>query len=317
LFNKTLFVTSWRNFSIYDVSDPVAPKLLATVPFGFKFENEDVDTNGKIMLFSESLPQSILHVWDVEDRANPVEVAALAGAGDHTTSCILSCSYSYGSDGTITDLRDPSDPKIVGDWHKLIGGIPGGNHDVTEFKRGFIITSPISDSFHLIDVRDPLHPKVLARGAHPAPESWLFHSGLWPRAGRDDFILMEGEGTSAPVMTFDATTWRSSKSFKLIDSYTVESGMYIDGRSRTNGESSHWFDDHPDFHNGGYVVAGWYSHGARILQVDSKGKIKEVGYFLPWGAQAGGTWAAYWVTDDVIYNIDLAQGIDILRFTPD
>ena len=33
------------------------------------------------MLFSESLPQNILHVWDVEDKTNPVEIATLAGAG--------------------------------------------------------------------------------------------------------------------------------------------------------------------------------------------------------------------------------------------
>jgi hypothetical protein len=79
-----LIVTSWRNFSIYDIADPANPRLVTTVPFGFKFENEDVSTNGSIMLFSESLPQSVLHVWDIEDKSNPVEIGTLPGAGDHT-----------------------------------------------------------------------------------------------------------------------------------------------------------------------------------------------------------------------------------------
>ncbi len=312
---KFLYVTSWRNFSIYDISDPMDPRLVSTVPFGFQFENEDVDTNGKIMLFSESVPRDLLHIWDVEDRSNPVEIAALPGAGDHTASCILDCKWVYGSDGSIVDLRDPADPKLVGNWHEEIGGIPGGAHDVEEFKNGFIITSPISQAFHLIDVRDPLRPKVLARGIHPDPSRWLFHSARWPRSGKDRFIVMEGEGSSAPLLTYDTSKWRKTRSFKLIDSYTVPAGNYVDGRSNSNNESSHWFDEHPDFHNGGLVAAGWYSHGARILEIDAQGKFEEVGYFIPYGSAVGGTWAAYWITDEIIYNIDLNQGIDILRFS--
>lgn len=48
-FDNFLVVTSWRGFSIYDISEPAAPELITTVPFGFKFENEDVATNGKIV----------------------------------------------------------------------------------------------------------------------------------------------------------------------------------------------------------------------------------------------------------------------------
>ena len=32
---KYLYVTSWKSFSIYDVSDPLEPELLAQEPFGF------------------------------------------------------------------------------------------------------------------------------------------------------------------------------------------------------------------------------------------------------------------------------------------
>jgi hypothetical protein len=85
----------------------------------------------------------------------------------------------------------------------------------------------------------------------------------------------------------------------------------IDGRSPKQGDGAHWFQEHPSFHNGGYVVVGWYSQGTRILQVDDEGKIKEAGYFLPY---VGDTWAAYWLDDEIIYSVDLVRGIDILRF---
>src|SRR5688500_14236939 len=79
-----MYVTSWRNFSIYDVSAPLNPVSVSDTPFGFKFENEDVDSNGEIMLFSEELPNTDLHIWNVEDKSNPVEMSVLEGAGQHT-----------------------------------------------------------------------------------------------------------------------------------------------------------------------------------------------------------------------------------------
>ncbi|MGH2734654.1 MAG: hypothetical protein ACRDKZ_03660, partial [Actinomycetota bacterium] len=60
---RHLYVTGWKSFSIYDVSDPLAPEQVSQVPLGFKFENENVSTNGRIMLFAEQAPIDSLHVW--------------------------------------------------------------------------------------------------------------------------------------------------------------------------------------------------------------------------------------------------------------
>ena len=115
LFGKHMVVTSWKSFSIYDVSNPEAPERLSTMPFlgndgnpsPIKFENEDVATNGRIMIFSEELPGDVLHVWDIQSLDNPVEIAAADGLGGHTASCILDCKYVISSDGHIIDLRRP------------------------------------------------------------------------------------------------------------------------------------------------------------------------------------------------------------------
>ena len=60
------------------------------------------------------------------------------------------------------------------------------------------------------------------------------------------------------------------------------------------------------------LAAGWYHSGTRFLDVDAKGKIKEVGWFLPNG---GGTSGAYWITDEIVYAVDYTRGIDVLRYT--
>jgi hypothetical protein len=207
-------------------------------------------------------------------------------------------------------------------WHRLTGLNQDGAHDVDEFKNGFLVTSPISDDMQLLDVRDLLHPKVLARGKHPNPEAFLFHSGTWPRLGEDKFLLMQGEKNikprcdknQGPFMTYDATNVEETNRFTLIDRYRVENGAYVDGEPAINalGCSPHWFEVHPTWKNGGLLALAYYEHGTHFLKVDSEGQIRRVGYFLP---HAGSTSAAYWLNRRVVYAVDYTRGIDILRYT--
>lgn len=319
-----MYLTSWKSISIYDISDPKEPELTSYEPVGFMFENEDVATNGEIVLFSESLPNDVLHVYDVSDKSNIEEIATVEGAGDHTTSCVMDCKWAYGSDGSITDLRDPENPKLMDqNWHELTGLNEDGTHDVNEYKDGFLVTALISDDAQILDVRDPLDPKVAdSRAEHPTPESFLFHSGTWPREGEDKFLLMQGEKNfkprcdenQGPFMTFDATKADQGGDFELADTYKVENGAYADGAPAVNalGCSAHWFEAHPTFKNGGLVTLGYYEHGTHFLDVDKQGQIERKGYFLP---NAGSTSAAYWVTDELVYAVDYTRGIDILRYT--
>lgn len=315
-----LYLTSWKNISIYNISKPLQPRLMDIKLLGFKFENENVATNGKILLFSESLPGDALHVYDVSDKTRIREIATVEGAGDHTTTCILDCTWAYGSDGSITDLRDPKNPKLMGrDWHKLTGLNEDGAHDVDEYKDGFLVTSPISDSFQVLDVRNPLNPKVVARGRHPQPDDFLFHSGTWPRAGQDKFVIMQGEKNfrpecderQGPVMTYDKIEGTSR--FELKDRYRVENGTYVNGKPAINalGCSAHWFEVHPTWKNGGLMALGYYEHGTHFLKVSTEGQIRRVGYFLP---NAGSTSAAYWINRNIVYAVDYTRGIDILRY---
>jgi hypothetical protein len=321
--DKYMIITSWRSFSIYDINDPENPALVGDpVPFGFAFENEDVPTNGNIMLFSESLPLDRLHIWDIEDVTNPVEIAVLEDAGDHTTSCILDCKWAYGSGGHISDLRDPANPKLMEEmWGD--GATPPNNsgHDVTEFAKGLVMTS--TNPIMILDARkDPVHPKHLA-SAPPSHEGFV-HSSLWPRKGMDIYAISGGETccggeqcgeeTSAGITTWDTTGWKKTQTFKEVDRWTADNGTITDGgvvASAPFGCSAHWFTVHPTWKNGGVIAAGWYHSGTRFLDVSPTGKITEAGWFIPNG---GGTSGAYWITDELVYAVDYQRGIDILRY---
>lgn len=316
---KTLYVAGAKSLTIYDVSDPLAPELLSITPTGFKFANEDVDSNGKILLMSDDTVQQRLHVWDVRDKTKPVEIAVLPDMRDHTFSCVLGCKWAYGARGSIVDLRKPSQPKVAGNW--MPGMVGGYGFDVTEVSPGLILTS--SRTMHFLDARkNPAKPKQIALGY--TDDDRMIHSNLWPRKGKDDFFLVQSEtpftGTckesSGAFETWDATRWRKTKTFRTIDSFRVKNGTYTDGSPAAGamGCTNMWFEHHPTFKNGGLVAAAYFEHGTRFLSVDRKGQISEVGHFMP---LAGSTIASYWITDRIVYAIDVNRGIDILRFKGD
>jgi hypothetical protein len=314
-----LFVAGAKGFSIYDVSEPRSPELLSTTLTGFQFPTEDVDTNGEILLLSnDQAPAALvgLQVWDVEDRSSPQKIGAIAGLRDHTFSCVLDCKWAYGSRGSIVDLRKPSDPKVAGSWGALP---PSDGFDVTEVAPGIILTS--SRQMRLLDARaNPVRPKMIASGY--TDDNRLIHSNRWPRSGKDDFFLVQGETPASTLcdrdsgafMTWDARKWRKTRTFTVLDEFRVTNGTFVDGDPPANalGCTAMWFQHHPSFRNGGMVVSAFFEHGTRFLQVDGAGRIDEVGYFMP---AAGNTIASYWIADRIVYALDVQRGIDILEFT--
>lgn len=311
---RYMYVTTSRGLSIYDLSDPLDPERVGSMvslqtPY---FPQEDVDTNGEILLMPSE--DGALNVVDVEDKTNPRVIGRVGGAASHTNTCVLDCTYSYASDGAIADLRDPTQPKVVGNWKDAAP--PGYTHDVTEVAPGLIVTSgPIA----LLDARnDPTKPVLRAHA--PGGPGGMIHSNLWPRRMKDRFLLVGGENggpqcggeTRASFSTWDTRGWRRTRTFHKVDEFRLHNGLYTDGNSPANTFCMHWFDDHPDFHNGGVVALAWYEHGTRIVKVRPSGKIKELGYFLPVG---GSTSAAYWVTKRIIYTADYNRGVDIIRVT--
>ena len=91
------YVTGMTHFSIYDVADPLHPKLTARVDFPCRFENEDVAVNGDILMWSDFATTGDLYVYDVRDKANPKLVADMPGLGTHTMECLEGCRYGFGS----------------------------------------------------------------------------------------------------------------------------------------------------------------------------------------------------------------------------
>jgi hypothetical protein len=322
LVGRYFYAVDASKLTIYDTKDPLNPTIVGILenPHEPIFTREDIDTNGNILLLpSFDLAPGPLDIVDVEDKTNPQVIATIEGGSEHTFSCILDCTWAYGSEGTIIDLRDPTKPVVMD--QKWGDDKDGGNnaHDVTEVAPGIVLTA--TSQIMLLDARKtPWDPKLLAMGT--TPDFRFQHTAVWPRGGKDSLILMAGETNFKPrcsetggaFMTFDGSDWRKTHTFRMLDEYRVANGTYADGSPAVNavGCSSHWHEEKPDFHNGGIVAAAFFEHGTRFLDIGKDGSISEAGYFMP---HAGSTGAVYWRTKNIVYATDYTRGIDILRFT--
>lgn len=299
------YITDDRGLTIYDLSDPELP-----TPVGFHalpqmpyFPEEDVDTNGEILLIGSL---GTLYVFDVTDKSDPTLIAEAPGGDEHTITCLLDCTWAYGSGGVIVDLRDPTAP-VVHDtaWYENDDVAPTGvnsSHDVTEVAPGIVVTS--SNPILMLDAReDPVSPELLTTGS--PPDRRFIHSNLWKTSGvdehglmvePDDLLLVGGETVSVgcgendgAFMAFDAravnaeteairealvagdTPPQRTATFQMLDEWRVPgTGLYTDGNPPYNQFCAHWFSEHPTWDDGGLLAMGWYEHGVRFLEVASE-----------------------------------------------
>ena len=338
-----MFVTSGKNISIYDISDPAAPKPLGAMKANVAWENEEVPTNGKVLavasdFYSVGVPECVaamaatgcVQFFDVRDPANIKQVGTIPVA-NHTAECVLDCQYFYGRAGTIIDARgilDGTPPKVVGNWIDELRaqGVDSQScHHIREIRPGVLLTAcqPFAAiSVNAEDGGSPAHPKVLYTGE----AAKFVHSARWPRAGADKFVLTGGEenftgrcelnNSEFSVYGADKALAGESTRFEgpLAQVPPAGNGTYVDGKPVAGalGCSVHWFQEHATFRDGGLVAISEYEDGVRFLQIGGDGSITEQGYFLSLGSSSSSpVWAG---KDDVLYSIDYLRGIDILRW---
>jgi hypothetical protein len=222
----------------------------------------------------------------------------------------------------------------------------GATHDVERDAEGRLWVTG-SGGMAVYDAKDPAHPRLLAytgkSGIDPKNNDFILHNSIHPsatsyapRAGghsggptrKGEVLLMTEENytdtntdDSEPVPggcreqgrfeTWDVRNYSKGRTPTVLDKWTTEvSGTpYLTGNHApvTAFCSSHWFKERQ-----GLVADGWYEQGTRILDTRDPAHVRQVGYWLPPNAV---TWAAYWVTDNLIYTADVGRGIDVLRIT--
>lgn len=346
---RRLYVSSAKNISVYNVTDPGLPLLMGSLPI-YNWENEDVavSPDGKTILASDFTGDLYLHVISVTDLpggqvALSIEGSNVSEGGNHTIECVDDpCDWAYGSEGKIYDLRDRANPTLAGRWSDVTGTGTSGHH-VTRDASGLVWTD--TTPIFALDVTNPLTPVIVARSDKPAmnaaktayqhnnmrPFAEAYAPRITPEEIADEslrpgeILLGEGEtnfgprcgGGSGPFASYSLKDFDKAGAapFKPVDVFRPVSGTYDgDGNAAVNalGCSGHWFDIGPSTPDAIVTANAWYEHGTRLFEIDGKtAKISQIGYFQP---VAGSASAPYWVGDEYIYTVDYARGIDILKY---
>jgi hypothetical protein len=342
---SVMFVTSAAGLTSYDISNPSSPRPLGALPLPH-FENEDVDLGGDILLISNDAAEStgILYVIDISDPAHPALLSTtpmggnpLFGGPGHTASCILDCRFAWVTDGggiRVFDLTNPLAPVNKGTF-----ATPAGDgvvtHDVQVDGNGlvWVVGFGGTAAYRLPDGYDGNGLGTLVAKTNDEGKSTYFdelglgdgsnpndfiHHNSFRRAGDNVVFITEedyarpgcrGAGSfqswSLPVDQSDNPT---GADLTPLDLWTTE--LLADAAQPAALCSAHYFD-----YRRNLVAQGWYEQGVRFLDVHDPSDIRQVGYFVP---PSSATWAAYFAPTDptgqIVYSVDAAHGIDVLRF---
>jgi hypothetical protein len=353
-----MVLTTWKGFSVYDVSDPAAPQRVAQRDVGPHLFNEQPQTNGEILLVSSDAGYrgtllepaasggGVLDIYDVTDPGDPQRIGRYRSQTyDHLWTCVLDCRYAYSGFGTIVDLSDPTAPRRVGAWTEAGNPAPSVYHHIKEVAPGIVLTGSVP--MWLLDARtNPTQPTQLAvtdvavtkpttmsltrlhPHSIPARVTWpgaAAPDGELPTGDRLTVMTMETPFTgpcseeSGEVVSLDTAGWDTAGTFTPIDRYRLSTnGVYADGRPPYNavGCGAYGLATHPDWGDeaGRLAAVTFFEHGLRLLRIDDEGRLTEVGGYLP---HAGNSTAVQWLTDDLIYVVDLHRGVDIFRVDVD
>lgn len=308
-----LYVATLQSLAIYDVADPASPELLATRASTRLIHGELISTGGDLLLLNGGLIGGGLDVWNVEDKSNPVVAGTIEGLPDEHFSCLLDCQWAYGSAGSIVDLRVPQEPDVLDVNWKVEAGIGKEfHHRVDEYRWGFMATAPRGGAPAIVDVRDPLRPRIVARTRVPRVNSSMFLYSSWLRGGNDRFVLTSTEnGTcsddhQAALVAFDTKGWPGDARFE-------EAGRFRYPGKTGDSCLAYYFSAHPDFADGGPVLLPNGLEGTRVIDVAPDGTMSESASFV---LPTSDVWLAFWIDEEIFYALNSTGEVYVLRYEP-
>jgi LVIVD repeat-containing protein len=228
-------------------------------------------------------------------------------------------AWIVGGDGTAAyDVRDPVNPKMVMRTDENIVnsgqlGFPSPDPDLT-FGIGGKGETPI-DLIHHDSLR--FHKKSTRGDFEPEAGKTYPAGGTGKVVGivEEDYQrpTCEGAGSFQTWGITDKRTSTGARKLALLGLFQTELSSLVQARGWapvTGLCSAHYFDERDRL-----VAGGYYEEGTRFLDVSDPTDIRQVGYWVP---TKGETWSVLFAPTDptgsIVYALDFARGIDVLRF---
>jgi len=291
-----------------------------------------------------------LKVWDVRDPAKPILLKSVfTDCGSHTHTVLPQAdkllvyvqSYDvlagrYRCDGAHDKISIVEVPKANPGAAKVVnapvlfpdGGNPGepggtqrattGCHDITVYQEIGLAAGACTGEGAIIDIRDPLNPKVIASVEDPNFAFW--HSATFSNDGKKVLFTDELGGGSAPTCNSTIGPKRGADAiYDISDPANPKFLSYFKiPREQTNTENC-------VAHNGSLIpvpgrtvmVQSWYQGGMSVIDWTNASKPRELAWFDRGPIDAnrlvlGGFWSTYYY-DGYIYGSEIQRGFDVFK----
>ena len=304
--------TTWEGLKVFDVSDPAAPRYLASVQTDCGSHTHTVlpeadrllvyvssyDVSGSNYRCANTGPQSHDKISIVEiPKANPA-------AAKVVTTPVL-----------FPDGGNPGEP----------GGTlraTTGCHDITVYQKIGLAAGACTGQGSIIDIRNPVNPKVLASVEDPNFAFW--HSATISQDGKKVLFTDELGGGSAPTCNSTIGPNRGADAvYDITDPANPKFMSYFKiPREQTNLENC-------VAHNGNAIpvpgrdilIQSWYQGGTSIIDWTERQQHQGARLVRPRpvderGAPAGRCSAGFWSTyyyNGFIYGSEIQRGFDVFK----
>jgi hypothetical protein len=333
---NVMYATGVEGLRTFDITNPATPVPMGALPLPH-FENEDVSLDGNTLLISadHAVGVNVLYVIDVADpRAPMLRNAFRVSQSAHTSSCVpnTGCRWDYMAGGSGVAIVDTTTGVTL---KKFATTEARSSHDVQFDSAGYawVVGSGGTSGW---DVTDPTNPKLVARTNSSGAccggplNNFIHHNSFRPDVtpGVPGDVVLVTEEDYMNVACSNAglfETWKINGALSTTTPATLSnlSAWDVTMGSLPTGEdtraasaascSSHYFTE-----SGGLVANAWYQQGVRFLDVSNPNAVRQVGYFVIPEAEV---WAAHFSPTDptrqIVYVLDTAHGIDVLRIHRD
>lgn len=336
--------------SIYDISDPAAPKLLSKIELPEGWHSHKVRVKDGIMIVNheENGPRDVLQagqnfsgglmIYDVANPATPKPITKWLthGAGVHRYD--FDGRYAYvsatkegyvGNIVVILDLADPANPKEVSTWHIPGQWAAGGeeypwamftrprcHHPLRVGDRLYV--SYWHHGFYILDISDLSKPKMVGHDrrspAFPNPT----HTCL----------VVPGEHKGRKIMVVadeDVAALRpSAPAFAMVYDITDEtiptpiSTINVPGLDKDGSQQPPMTGCHQpsEVFTGTTIPFAWFAQGLQIFDVKDPYAPQRVGWYTPDPAPGQNRCSSNDLTMDargLVYLVDRIHGVDIIE----
>jgi hypothetical protein len=330
--------------TLVDVSDPAAPRQLATIEVPPGTHSHKVRAQNGLMLVNREAhgaPQGAsdaprgLGIYDVSNPGRPREITLWRSGGSGVHRFTFDGRYAYISpemDGyvgnivMILDLKDPARPQEVGRWW-MPGQWTAGGETPTWSGRQHRCHHPIRlgnrlyvsywhGGFVILDIEDMAKPTFLSGLDWSPPFITPTHTALpvpFPLHGRrmmiaaDEDVAKLEPGAPSFLWLVDITDERHPTPFA---SFQVAG---IDGLPQPEFTGCHQPCERV---TGTEIPVAWFAHGLRIVDIANPHAPREVAHFLPAVPEGSSRVSSNDVEVDergLFYLIDRGRGLHILE----